>query len=136
MTRAADPSWKSKSRRATRATALVLSWRISRDAAASAGLADARDAGPVRLEIRVLSSAGTGATAALCDGADRRELPAGGRGRWVRVGELEHLDIPGTLSLTLRRRAGAVQVLYARSELIRSLGLPGGRAEFEGASLD
>lgn len=46
---------------------------------------------------------------------------------------LEHIDIPGLLSLTLHRApaeaGGATTVLYARTSLIAALGARGGRAD-------
>lgn len=45
-------------------------------------------------------------------------------------GELEHLDAPGVLSMTLRLRGDATgEVLYARTPLLESLGVTGGCIE-------
>lgn len=54
----------------------------------------------------------------------------GGPVRVERVGEVEHLDVPGVVSLSVRRAAdGRVELLYARTGLLEVLGVPGGCAE-------
>ena len=43
---------------------------------------------------------------------------------------LEHLDIPGLLSVTIHRaESGAATVLYARTSVLAALGVRGGRAD-------
>jgi hypothetical protein len=49
-------------------------------------------------------------------------------------GDLVHIDAPGMLSATLRRDSqGLWRAIYARTGSLATLGIPGGRAEFEGA---
>lgn len=48
-------------------------------------------------------------------------------------GDLLHVDAPGLLVATLRDNAqGGWRVLYAQTAALAALGVPGGRAEFEG----
>lgn len=52
----------------------------------------------------------------------REETGGGGEG-----GAMEHIDIPGVLSLTLRRSQGELpRLIYAGSPLLAAIGLPGG----------
>lgn len=42
------------------------------------------------------------------------------------TGSMEHIEIAGVLSLTLRRGDGPPRLLYASSPLLAAIGLPGG----------
>ena len=54
----------------------------------------------------------------------------GGPVRVERAGEIEHVDVPGVISLSVRRGAhGVAELLYARTPLLEAIGVPGGCAE-------
>jgi hypothetical protein len=102
----------------------VLRWRLPRTNDGQAGL-----------ELR-LSPTGRTAVRAILRGEQRdRTIPIRARGQWLSADGLRHLDIPGILSISLRPEALGVRVLYARTDLVATLGLPGGRYEFESAEL-
>src|SRR5262245_22037616 len=82
---------------------LSLTWTISREAAATAGLAGA-EGGPVVLRIRLAWKRGVeGLHASLIDGETLRELevmePGAG---WASADGLFHLDLPGILHVSVR----------------------------------
>jgi hypothetical protein len=125
---------------ATRAT-LVLRWSLSRPAAAAATLVEDQ-AGPApALEVRLpWGGACAGRVSARLIDGDRTErlaLEAAAGGAWTLddATGLRHLDLPGLLRITARAAAKGVEVLYARTELLAGLGLPGGRYDLQSASL-
>jgi hypothetical protein len=123
MSRAAPPSLKSRRRPAAERATLFLRWR----------LADAGSDGPASLELRLAATGATTIRARLRSGRAGRDIPVRGRARWLSADGLRHLDLPGVLSISLR--AESLRVLYARTDLVATLGLPGGRYEFDGAEL-
>ena len=46
---------------------------------------------------------------------------------WIEDGSMLHVDLPGLLMVSIRRRAGRDELLYARTSLLSQFGLPGGR---------
>lgn len=119
----------------TAATPLVrVGWRISEAAAREAGLATGtgghvllevelftlhRDPGRAMLRARLIS--GGVSTPLALEGDPFATLSAG-------PGDVRHADAPGVVTLTWRDgERGAM--LYARTEVISSLGIPGGRYE-------
>lgn len=139
--------------------AVRLRWEISAEAVRAACPDFKIDAKSERvmLEWTVPMAGGKEASGVLTDGANARaELvdPASGSRlaiavvtpsrddltgpvKWLVDGDLHHLEIDGLLSATVRpSKAGAgagagagVEVLYARTELLARMGLPGGRYE-------
>lgn len=65
----------------------------------------------------------------ICEGCEPVVVAQGGPVRLERAGALEHIDVPGVLSLTLRVSGGVAELLYARTPLLEALGVPGGCAE-------
>ena len=48
---------------------------------------------------------------------------------WIEDDSMLHVDLPGLLMLSIRRRPGRDELLYARTSVLSQLGLPGGRYE-------
>lgn len=48
---------------------------------------------------------------------------------WIEDGSMLHIDIPGLLKLSFRSSEGNGALLYARTNVLADLGLPGGRYE-------
>lgn len=119
---------------------LTLRWSLSRPAALAAGLVKGDGDIPL-LEVALPWDVPTVTTiaAAVIDGERRREmaLEPVAPGHWIvdEANGLRHLDLPGLVRVSMRWTDGAVQVLYARTEVLARLGLPGGRYDFEGATL-
>lgn len=92
---------------------------------------------PATLEWRVRAHDGHAAgEAAIIDARGERRLlwfTHDGEGAWCAEGNLEHLDLPGLLSLSVSRD-GEPRVLYARTPLPAMLGVEGGCWEIEGAA--
>lgn len=137
--------------------AVRLRWEIAAEAVRAACPDFAIDAKSERvmLEWTVPMASGREASGVLSDGANARaELvdPVSGSRlaiavvtpsrddlagpvKWMVDGDLHHLEIDGLLSATVRASKGvvgagtAVEVLYARTELLARMGLPGGRYE-------
>lgn len=82
----------------------VLEWRIGEDAAAAVWR----------------PAAGEAVTMASITGTVSRQVDERG---------LEHVDVPGLLALTMRRTADGARVIYARSALLTTLGVRGGRVD-------
>ena len=125
--------------RARAGAALVLRWTLSREAAAAAGLVEAGDGRSPVLEVRLAWEGPVdGLTAVLVDGERHEDLALEGvrGGAWVQDSAgLRHLDLPGFLRVSARQTVSGVEVLYARTELLGRLGLPGGRYDFESAAV-
>ena len=118
--------------------ALVLTWSLSRPAAAARGLVTSAVGTAPSLEVSLPSSGpvnGRSLRAWLVDGAARRPVEAGGEGAWVRDSDLSHLDLPGVLAVSLHHGRCGISVLYARTGLLARLGLEGGRYEFDSGRL-
>lgn len=99
--------------------AMVVRWSVARTARGGGGAAELTvtvDDRRVVAELR---------------GVDGAELVGeGGPVRIERVGEMEHVDVPGVVSLSVRRGAdGVAELLYARTPLLEAIGVPGGCAE-------
>ncbi len=122
---------------------IVIGWSIARTGLASppashsngtpAGTAQANP-GEAILELTIDPEGSLGAELRLCEGGPSVAspvLPPGARVRCVVEGDLLHLDSrpAGLLHATVRIRAGAPEVLYARTSLLGALGLRGGRYE-------
>lgn len=116
---------------------LLLTWSISPQAAAAAGLVTGSD--PAFLEIEAPWPGDQGPVHARVVQGDCSvplRIAEDYRARWVDdlAASLVHLDIPGVLIATLRLDANEVQTLYARTSLLETLGIGGGRYEFEGVT--
>ena len=48
---------------------------------------------------------------------------------WIEDDSMLHVDLPGLLTVSIRRREGRDELLYARTSVLSQLGLPGGRYE-------
>ncbi|MFM9996444.1 MAG: hypothetical protein ACKVU4_11670 [Phycisphaerales bacterium] len=118
--------------RAIEPRSVVVRWSITRDAAEPAMLhvAVTRDADGWRAEARITDAPDAGPL----------NLPPIDRDRasWIVEPEsaVEHLDVPGLVHLTFRRSNadGGIDVLFARTDLARRLGVTGGRCELAGAA--
>lgn len=112
--------------------AVTVRWSLTRDATEPAMLhvAVSRDARGWRAEAR------------LTDAPDARTLALPpidpDAASWITEPELgvEHVDVRGILHLTFRRSNadGGIDVLFARTDLARGLGIAGGRCELAGAA--
>lgn len=95
------------------------------------------------LEVRIAAAGGAPfASARLRVGGQERVIEAGGSGgggAWRHDAEtgLEHIDVPGVVNVTLRASGdgAAAELVYARTPLLRRLGLAGGRYEATGVEL-
>src|SRR5262245_5277413 len=121
-------------------TMLVLRWSVSREAAAAAGLiAPEAEESPALELIVPWDGPVHGIWAALINGAGREELALEGAatGAWVMDAgtDLRHLDLPGLVRISARPKAGGLDVLYARTDVLGRLGLAGGRYDFERGEL-
>ncbi len=116
-----------------RTRALTIRWPIA--AAGLNGRIGAAAGGGEEVVLEWTFAPGRGAGAALFGPTGPgRPLRAVEHGRvvWLHDGPggLEHVDIAGLLSATFRvDESGAVDVLYARTELLAELGVPGGRCD-------
>jgi hypothetical protein len=100
------------------ASEVVVRWALARTASGGAAV----------LSISV-SERGAGAVLAGADGVERA-VGSGGPARVERVDGIEHVDVSGVVSLSLRRgEDGRVELLYARTPLLQTLGVPGGCCE-------
>lgn len=84
--------------------------------------------GPATLSITI---EGATASATLTPhGGEPTTLATAGPARTETIDGLEHIDIPGIASLTLRPTTGGSRdLLYARTPLLESLGIRGGCVE-------
>lgn len=97
------------------------------------------DTGDAELEIAV-NSAGHEASVSACLRAGGRERaielrPSNGESAWRRDPEtrLEHIDVPGVVSITLRRLPdGTARLVYTSTSVLSRLGVGGGRYEAAG----
>jgi hypothetical protein len=70
------------------------------------------------------------ASAVLTVGSAATPAGDGGPVHHERADGLEHIDVAGVVSMTLRRGTdGSLELLYARTPLLESLGVPGGCVE-------
>ncbi len=112
--------------------ALLLRWAIAPRAAKQAGLVTTEAARPPCLEIEL--NEGRPPIARILVAPHAREIPIESAAI-VRVHRdasgFLHIDLPGLLSATWEERAPGPRVIYARTELLARLGIPGGRYEIE-----
>jgi hypothetical protein len=121
---------------------LTLRWSISKPAAVALGLACERDASvslEVSVELHGDSTFRVGEVAAALRAGERSqefEVEASGPGVCITDAEtgLTHVDVPGVLQVSLRL-AEPEKPLFARTTLLSSMGVAGGRYEFLGGSL-
>lgn len=107
------------------ARAIVLSWQLPEGTAGLRG-------GPVMLDVTLNGDA---CGAVVTCGERRVDLVTRAAAVVERDSErgLWHAGAPGVFVVTWRESAEGPEVLYARSELIERLGVPGGTYEFRGA---
>ncbi len=123
---------------------VAVTWELARSAVRSVRpdlVAANASVAPVVLEWRVRRRASgriEGEARLLDPHTDRRYLlastrPSAFRARpeplWIEDDSMLHVDLPGLLMVSIRRREGRDELLYARTSVLSQLGLPGGRYE-------